>query len=221
MCVCVCVLCVCARARVCHRIKFEISCMLKLMLHASTRCCTYVDLLYFWYVCVCPVIFWTSSLLLQDRVEIVNQAESVINDIERNMAEYKDQLPTEEADKLRDSIANLRQTLANPDEATPEAIRESTGELQKSALKLFEIAYKSKVRMYVCMCFIATCIHALEICCQLWLTRTSNSVVGPTVITAFSHFLLLLPALVQQYVSGSVYLGKAVLFSCLVPHLYW
>jgi molecular chaperone DnaK len=81
----------------------------------------------------------------KDRVEIVNQAESVINDIERNMAEYKDQLPTEEADKLRDSIANLRQTLANPDEATPEAIRESTGELQKSALKLFEIAYKSKM----------------------------------------------------------------------------
>jgi molecular chaperone DnaK len=100
----------------------------------------------------------------KDRVEIVNQAESVINDIERNMAEYKDQLPTEEADKLRDSIANLRQTLANPDEATPEAIRESTGELQKSALKLFEIAYKSKVCTYVCMCFIATCIHALEIC---------------------------------------------------------
>ena len=78
-------------------------------------------------------------------MEVVNQAESVINDIERNMSEYKDQLPQEEADKLKDSIANLRQTLANKDESTPEAIREATGELQKSALKLFEVAYKSKV----------------------------------------------------------------------------
>ena len=78
-------------------------------------------------------------------MEVVNQAESVINDIERNMSEYKDQLPKEEADKLKDSIANLRQTLANKDESTPEAIREATGELQKSALKLFEVAYKSKV----------------------------------------------------------------------------
>ena len=78
-------------------------------------------------------------------MEVVNQAESVINDIEKNMAEYKDQLPQEEADKLKDSIANLRQTLANKDESTPEAIREAVGELQKSALKLFEVAYKSKV----------------------------------------------------------------------------
>ena len=87
-------------------------------------------------------------------MEVVNQAESVINDIERNMSEYKDQLPQEEADKLKDSIANLRQTLANKDESTPEAIREATGELQKSALKLFEVAYKSKVctvHMYVVM----------------------------------------------------------------------
>ena len=78
-------------------------------------------------------------------MEVVNQAESVINDIEKNMAEYKDQLPQEEADKLKDSITNLRQTLANKDESTPEAIREAVGELQKSALKLFEVAYKSKV----------------------------------------------------------------------------
>ena len=83
---------------------------------------------------------------------MVNQAESVVHDIEKNMEEYKDQLPKEDADKMREDIAKLREKLARKDEETPEAIKEATGEVQKSALKLFEIAYKSKVCVCVRAC---------------------------------------------------------------------
>ena len=81
----------------------------------------------------------------------MNQAEGVVHDIEKNMEEYKDQLPKEDADKMREDIAKLREKLARKDEETPEAIKEATGEVQKSALKLFEIAYKSKVCVCVCV----------------------------------------------------------------------
>lgn len=71
----------------------------------------------------------------KNRVEVVNQAESVVHDIEKNMEEYKDQLPKEDADKMREDIAKLREKLARKDEETPEAIKEATGEVQKSALE--------------------------------------------------------------------------------------
>nr|QZX63204.1 molecular chaperone DnaK [Halisarca dujardinii] len=89
--------------------------------------------------------FATEDKIKKDRVEVVNNAESVINDIEKNMDEYKDQLPKEEAEQLKEGIVSLRQTLANPEDSTPESIREAMGELQKSSLKLFEVAYKSKM----------------------------------------------------------------------------
>ena len=87
----------------------------------------------------------------------------MIHDIEKNMEEYKDQLPKEDADKMKEDIAKLRERLARTDEETPEAIKEATGEVQKSALKLFEIAYKSKVAlcmrasMHACVC-VCVCV---------------------------------------------------------------
>lgn len=81
----------------------------------------------------------------KERIEAVNQAESIVHDTETKMEEYKDQLPKEECDKLREEITKVRELLADKDNADPEAVRKETGNLQQSSLKLFEMAYK-KVR---------------------------------------------------------------------------
>ena len=54
------------------------------------------------------------------------------------MEECKNQLPKEDPGKIREDIAKLREKLAKKDEQTPESIKETTGEVQKLALKLFE-----------------------------------------------------------------------------------
>ncbi|XP_058061879.1 heat shock 70 kDa protein cognate 5 [Anopheles bellator] len=78
----------------------------------------------------------------KDRIEAVNQAEGIVHDTESKMEEFKDQLPKEECDKLREEIAKVREILANKDEADPEEVRKTTSALQQSSLKLFEMAYK-------------------------------------------------------------------------------
>ena len=75
-------------------------------------------------------------------VETVNQAEGIIHDTESKMEEFKDQLPTEEYEKLKEKIAKTREVLANKDNETPEKIKETCNDLQQSSLKLFEMAYK-------------------------------------------------------------------------------
>ncbi|CRK98946.1 CLUMA_CG012105, isoform A [Clunio marinus] len=78
----------------------------------------------------------------KERIEAINQAESIVHDTETKMEEYKDQLPQEECDKLREEIAKVRTLLADKENADPEAVRKETGNLQQSSLKLFEMAYK-------------------------------------------------------------------------------
>ncbi|CAC5420327.1 dnaK [Mytilus coruscus] len=79
-------------------------------------------------------------------VEAVNSAESIVHDTESKMTEFKDQLPQEECDKLREEIAKVREVLGNKENESPENIKTATSELQQSSLKLFEMAYK-KVRI--------------------------------------------------------------------------
>ncbi|KAJ8920431.1 hypothetical protein NQ315_005299 [Exocentrus adspersus] len=78
----------------------------------------------------------------KERVEAINQAEGIVHDTESKMEEYKDQLPKEECDKLREEIAKVREFLTKKDETDPEEIRKATSTLQQSSLKLFEMAYK-------------------------------------------------------------------------------
>ncbi|XP_077288160.1 heat shock protein 70 cognate 5 [Arctopsyche grandis] len=78
----------------------------------------------------------------RERVEAVNQAESIVHDTESKMDEFKDQLPQEECDKMREEITKVRELLANKDEVDPEALRTATTNLQQGSLKLFEQAYK-------------------------------------------------------------------------------
>ncbi|KAB0789955.1 hypothetical protein PPYR_15759, partial [Photinus pyralis] len=78
----------------------------------------------------------------KDRVEAINQAEGIVHDTETKMEEFKEQLPKEECEKLKEEIAKVRELLSKKDEADPEEIRKTTTTLQQSSLKLFEMAYK-------------------------------------------------------------------------------
>lgn len=78
----------------------------------------------------------------KEAVEAVNAAEGIIHDTESKMEEFKDQLPADETEKLKEHIAKVRTTLSNRDNETAESIRTATTELQQASLKLFEMAYK-------------------------------------------------------------------------------
>lgn len=78
----------------------------------------------------------------RETIEVVNQAEGIIHDTESKMEEFKEQLPKEECDKLKEKIEELRKVLANKENETPDKIRTTTNDLQQASLKLFEMAYK-------------------------------------------------------------------------------
>ncbi|XP_071476714.1 stress-70 protein, mitochondrial-like [Diadema antillarum] len=78
----------------------------------------------------------------KDRVEAVNSAENIVHDTESKMEEFKDQLPSDECDKLREQITKLREVLADKDNQSAESIKEASSNLQQASLKLFEMAYK-------------------------------------------------------------------------------
>ncbi|XP_002121036.2 stress-70 protein, mitochondrial-like [Ciona intestinalis] len=78
----------------------------------------------------------------KEKVEIVNQAENVIHDTETKMEEFKDQLPQDECEQIKEEITKVREILANKDTQSVEVIREGFSGLQQKSLKLFEMAYK-------------------------------------------------------------------------------
>ncbi|XP_013062306.2 stress-70 protein, mitochondrial-like [Biomphalaria glabrata] len=78
----------------------------------------------------------------KEMIEVLNQADGIIHDTESKMEEYKDQLPKEECDKLKQKIATVKEIIANKESKTPEEIKKETSDLQQASLKLFEMAYK-------------------------------------------------------------------------------
>merc|ERR1719318_493170 len=78
----------------------------------------------------------------KEMVETVNQAESAIHDIESKMEEFKEQLPSEETDSLKEEIEKVRKVLENKETENADTLREAYQQLQQKSLKLFEIAYK-------------------------------------------------------------------------------
>ncbi|VDO67761.1 unnamed protein product [Schistosoma margrebowiei] len=80
----------------------------------------------------------------RDLVESINQAEGIVHDTESKINEYKDQLPSDEREKLSVLIEKLKSRLSNKDNETAESIREATNELQQASLKLFEVAYRKQ-----------------------------------------------------------------------------
>merc|ERR1711997_550015 len=78
----------------------------------------------------------------KERIEAVNQAEGVLHDTESKVEEFKEQLPSEDVQKIKTQIEEVRGKLADKDNVTGEEIKKTVSELQQSSLKLFEMAYK-------------------------------------------------------------------------------
>ncbi|MBN3276870.1 GRP75 protein, partial [Polyodon spathula] len=78
----------------------------------------------------------------KERVEAVNMAEGIVHDTESKMEEFKEQLPADECNKLKEEIAKVRELLARKDSETGENIKQAASTLQQASLKLFEMAYK-------------------------------------------------------------------------------
>jgi molecular chaperone DnaK len=76
-------------------------------------------------------------------IEARNSADSIINDIEKNVDEFKDQLENEQRNELKEKIDGLRELIAK-EETSAEEIKEAAGALQQASLKVFELAYKKK-----------------------------------------------------------------------------
>lgn len=76
-------------------------------------------------------------------IETINQAENAIHDIESKMEEFKDQLPAEEVEELKQEVEKVREVLNNKDNLqSADELREAFQQLQQRSLKLFEMAYK-------------------------------------------------------------------------------
>lgn len=80
----------------------------------------------------------------KDRVEALNQADSIVNDTESKLTEYQVHIPEEEATNIRELIKEVREKIAEAQtsEQDPEVLKASTQKLQQASLKMFEIAYK-------------------------------------------------------------------------------
>ena len=51
----------------------------------------------------------------KERIEAVNQAETMLHDTEAKIEEFKDQLPAEDIEKIKTQIGEVRQKLADKD----------------------------------------------------------------------------------------------------------
>uniref|UniRef100_A0A2K5L5Z9 Stress-70 protein, mitochondrial n=1 Tax=Cercocebus atys TaxID=9531 RepID=A0A2K5L5Z9_CERAT len=78
----------------------------------------------------------------KERVEAVIMTEGIIQDTETKMEEFKDKLPADECNKLKEEISKMREFLARKDSETGENITQAATALQQASLKLFEMAYK-------------------------------------------------------------------------------
>ncbi|KAJ8656604.1 hsp70-like protein [Lichtheimia ornata] len=84
----------------------------------------------------------------RDTIEMANRADSVVGDTEKALNDFKDQLDSAEADKLRNQLQTLREEAAKAQSGdaavNPEELKAKIDELQQSSLKLFEMVYKQR-----------------------------------------------------------------------------
>ncbi|KAJ2443039.1 hypothetical protein GGF42_006768, partial [Coemansia sp. RSA 2424] len=81
-------------------------------------------------------------------IEATNSADSIVNDTEKNLEEFKEQLDKAEVEKIRTQLDELRQTLAKvssgEETLKAEEIKQKSGNVQQASLKLFEMVYKQR-----------------------------------------------------------------------------
>eukprot|EP00039_Didymoeca_costata_P018629 m.334280 g.334280 ORF g.334280 m.334280 type:complete len:685 (+) comp17327_c0_seq1:100-2154(+) len=74
-------------------------------------------------------------------IEARNSADSIMNETEKNLEEFKDQLEEKDVEELRTLMTEMREFMAKED-TSAEDIKAKAQEVQKASLKVFEIAYK-------------------------------------------------------------------------------
>ncbi|KAI7823286.1 heat shock protein 70 family [Gamsiella multidivaricata] len=87
-------------------------------------------------------LFADSDRKKKEQIEATNQAESIITETEKHMNDFKDQLDSTEAQKIKDQIVKLRDVLAKGEVVEAEEIKKEYTDLQQGSLKLFEMVYK-------------------------------------------------------------------------------
>lgn len=84
----------------------------------------------------------------RETIEMANRADSVMSETEKAMDDFKDQLDSAEADKLKEKITSLRgealKAQAGDAAVNPEELKAKIDDLQSSSLKLFEMVYKNR-----------------------------------------------------------------------------
>ncbi|KAF9205213.1 Stress-70 protein, mitochondrial [Haplosporangium sp. Z 27] len=87
-------------------------------------------------------LFADSDRKKKEQIEATNQAESIISETEKHMNDFKDQLDSTEAEKIKEQIVKLREVLAKGETVEAEEIKKESTDLQQGSLKLFEMVYK-------------------------------------------------------------------------------
>ncbi|CAJ0938812.1 unnamed protein product, partial [Mesorhabditis belari] len=78
----------------------------------------------------------------REKIEIVNQAEAMANDVESKVKEFAEQLSKDDVEKLKVKVEDMRKVLAEKDNKTNEEIKEALEQLKTQSLDLFGAAYK-------------------------------------------------------------------------------
>ena len=76
----------------------------------------------------------------RELIELANRADSVIDDTERNMRDLKEDLPSDDKDKINALIAAVREKK----NSTPEELNAAINDLQGTSLRIFDEVYKAQ-----------------------------------------------------------------------------
>ncbi|BFZ62989.1 Hsp70 ATPase ssc1 [Saitoella coloradoensis] len=84
----------------------------------------------------------------KDLIEQANRSDSIIHDTEKNLKEFEDQIDKAGAEKIRASLAELKEVVAKAQagegEVTAEQMKTKTDEVQNASLDLFSAVYKAR-----------------------------------------------------------------------------
>ncbi|ANB14207.1 Hsp70 family ATPase SSC1 [Sugiyamaella lignohabitans] len=86
----------------------------------------------------------------KESVETANRADSICNEIDNSLSQYKDQLNKDDVDKLSVKITELRELVAKAqsgaDAVSVEDLKAKTDEVQNESLDVFKKIYEDKAR---------------------------------------------------------------------------
>lgn len=85
----------------------------------------------------------------RDTVEAANKGDSICNEIDNSLNQYREQLNKEDVDALQEKLTSLRELVARAqsgEEVSVEELKEKTDEVQNQSLDVFKKIYEEKAR---------------------------------------------------------------------------